>query len=131
MVHMMRGSIHIWFQYVWYSVIAVMYRNGPNVNEYKQCQICYFMQWEQERVYMIGKTLKETIHGMKGMACKRRGNFPFMVVLVKSFVDTFMMEEAVDPINEPVCKHYKRHHLYHNSSITCVNKKEPQILCQC
>ena len=39
------------------------------------------------------------------MTCKRGGNFPSVVVFVKVFVQPFVVESSVDPVDEAIREH--------------------------
>ena len=47
---------------------------------------------------------------MKGVACERGGDFPFMVVLVDVFVHVLVVQETVYPVNAGVCEKYEGKH---------------------
>lgn len=59
--------------------------NGPDIDQDVQTQVNHLVQWEDERVYVVRQTLKEAIHGVKSMTCKRSRDLPdvmrFMDVL--------------------------------------------------
>ena len=51
---------------------------------------------------MVRQTLGETVHGMEGVARKRRRHDPLVVRLVQRLVYLWMVQTPVDPVDEEI-----------------------------
>ena len=76
----------------------------PNGNEDEQPQVCTFLQRKNQRVDMVGQTLRPSIQRMKRITGERRRYCPFMVWFVKPAVKERVMQATMDPINPAICE---------------------------
>lgn len=83
-------------------ILPVVDKNGPEVNEGEEKDVCELLQREQEREEVVRDGLSEAVEWMEGMGRKGRRDDPFVVWFVEGFVDSRMVEAAVDPVNEEV-----------------------------
>ena len=65
------------------AVVAVVDGDGPDVDEDVEGQVEHLVQGEEEGVDVVGETLHEAVHRVKGVAGKGRGDLPDVVRLVK------------------------------------------------
>lgn len=76
--------------------------DGPDVNKGKQDDIRNLVKGKDEGKHMIRYTLGETVEGVKGMARVWGGHYPFVMRFVQSFVNSGVMQTAMDPVDEEV-----------------------------
>lgn len=70
------------------AVVAVVDRDGPDVDENIQHQIEYLVEREKEGVDVVRESLQEAIYWMKGMTGKGCGDLPYVVWFVKRLLGT-------------------------------------------
>lgn len=76
--------------------------NCPDVDQDVQTQINHLVQWKDERIYVVRQTLKEAIHRVKCMTCKRSRNLPDVMRFMDVLIHKPMMKASVDPVDEHV-----------------------------
>ena len=62
------------------------------------------MQWKDKGVYMVRQTLKEAVHRVKSMTCKRRGDLPNMMWFMYALVDQSVVQAPMNPVDQHVCE---------------------------
>ena len=72
----MRRAVDIRFQSLWYPVISIMNRDGPQVNKHKQEEVGEFVKGEYEGVNVVGAALQESVDRVESMAGKWCWYFP-------------------------------------------------------
>lgn len=85
-------------------VLTIMDDHSPDIDKDEKRDVCELLEWEQERKYVIWKTLCEAIQRMKSVRCERRGHDPFVMGLVQRLVNTLVVQTAMDPVNTGVCE---------------------------
>lgn len=76
--------------------------NGPDIDQDVQTQVNHLVQWEDERVYVVRQTLKEAVHGVKSMTCKRSRDLPDVMRFMDVLVYKSVMKASVDPVDQHV-----------------------------
>lgn len=71
-----------------HAVVAVVDRNGPDVDENVEEQVEELVEGEEEGVEVVGEALQEAVHWMEGVAGEGGGDLPNMVWFVKQLMDT-------------------------------------------
>jgi len=82
----------------------IMDVNSPNVDKQEQTQVKPVVNGKYQHKQLVGKPLKKSIHGMKGM---RRIGCSFdelMMRLVDVRVDRWVVQSTVNPINQTVAE---------------------------
>lgn len=69
------------------TIVTVVDRDGPDVDENVKGQIEHLVKGEEEGVDVVWESLHEAVHWMKGMAGKGSGDLPQVVWFVKQFVN--------------------------------------------
>lgn len=85
-------------------VLSVVDEDGPDVDEGKEGNVREFLQREQEWKEVVWNRLREAIERMERMRGVRGGHDPLVMRLVQRFVDEWVMQPAVDPVDEAVRK---------------------------
>jgi len=80
-------------------VFAVVDQDGPDVDEDEEEDVCEFRKWEQEGEDVVGKALGVAVGGVERVRGEGRGHDPLVVRLVDVFVDAWVVETAVDPVD--------------------------------
>lgn len=70
------------------TVVAIVDRNGPDVDENVQGQVEHLVEGEEEGVDVVRESLHETVDWMKGMAGEGGGDLPDVVWFVKQLLET-------------------------------------------
>lgn len=78
--------------------------DSPDVDEDEKTQVRKLLKRENKGKDMIGYTLSETIQRVERMAGVRGWHDPFVMRLVKPFIEGWVMETPVDPVNETIGK---------------------------
>ena len=84
------------------DVLTVVNQDSPDVDEGEEEDVGEFLQREQEREDVIGQGLSPAVQWVEGVRGVRRWHNPFVVRLVKGFVQTRVVETTVDPVDEEV-----------------------------
>lgn len=58
------------------AVVAVVDRDGPDVDKHIEGQVEHLVEREQEGVDVVRQPLHEAVHWVKGVACKGSGDLP-------------------------------------------------------
>ena len=74
----------------------------PEVYENKEGHECKFLQGEDERKQVVWYALGKTVYWMESVAGERRRHDPFVMRFVECFVDTWVVQATMDPINAKV-----------------------------
>ena len=74
-------------------------QHSPEIDEDEECYVGKLLQWEQERKKMIGYALRKPVHGMEGVTCERCRHDPFVMWFVQRFVNQWVMQTPVDPVD--------------------------------
>lgn len=99
MICMMSGSVDNGLQNLGNSVISIVNRHRPNIDENEERQINVFIQREYEREQVVRNALQETVHRMKSVTCKWSWHLPSVMNLVQILVHGAMVQSAMDPVN--------------------------------
>lgn len=75
-------TIDEFFQHFWDPVVPVMNGDSPYVDKDIEAQVEQLVQGEEERVDVVGQTLKETIHRVESVAGKGSRDLPDVVRLM-------------------------------------------------
>lgn len=84
------------------DVLAVVDKNSPDVDEKEQSNVGELLQRKEEGEDVIRKRLSVSVERMEGMRCEWTGHDPFVVRLVEGFVDGFVVQAAVNPVNAEI-----------------------------
>ena len=87
-----------------YGLEKLTDQHRPHSDKHKQPQICPLLQRKEQRVYMVGETLRPSIQRVKRIAGERCRHRPFMVWFVKPAIDERVMQTTVYPVNPTVCE---------------------------
>lgn len=71
-----------------HTVVAIVDRNGPDVDKDVEGQVQNLMEGEEEGVEVVREALEEAVQGMEGVAGEGGGDLPYVVRFVKQLVDT-------------------------------------------
>lgn len=77
------------------SVVAIMYRDSPDVDENIETQVQHLVEREEEGVDVVREPLQESVHWVEGVARKGSWDFPYVVRFVKELSKN-EMEEFID-----------------------------------
>ena len=102
------GSIYNWAVG---NVLSVMDEHRPEVDKAEENDVGQFLQREDERKHMIRHTLRPAVEGVEGVGGVWARHNPLVVRLMKSLVDTWVVEAAVNPVNEEVREEDKQREL--------------------
>ena len=83
-------------------VFSVVDHDGPDVDEREQANIRQFLQGEYEWEDVVWYALGKAIKWVESVARKRCRHDPFVMRLMKCFVDLWVMEATVDPVYQEV-----------------------------
>ena len=83
-------------------ILAVVDEDGPDIDEGEQGDVRQLLQREKEREDVVGQALAPAIDWVKGVTCVGCWHDPFVVWLVERLVHTWMVEAAVDEVDEAV-----------------------------
>ncbi len=72
--------------------------DSPEVDEGEKGNICELLEREDERKEVVWYTLRETIHGVEGVAGVRCRHDPLVMRFVQGPVNFGMMQPPVDPV---------------------------------
>lgn len=76
------------------TIVTIVDRDGPDVDENVQGQVEHFVQGEEEGVNVVWESLQEAVYRMKGMAGKRSGDLPYVVWFVKELLWDMRIERS-------------------------------------
>lgn len=86
-IGMMRSSVDEFLQQPGDPVVAVVNGDGPHVNKHVEAQVEYLVQGEEERVDVVGQSLKKAVYGVESVAGERSRDLPdvvrFMEMLIR------------------------------------------------
>jgi hypothetical protein len=68
------------------------------------------VQWKDKGVYMVRQTLKDSVHRVKSMTCKRRGYLLNMMRFMYVLVDQSVVQAPMNPVDQHVCKKEEGYH---------------------
>lgn len=68
------------------------------------------MQWKDKGVYMVRQTLKEAVHRVKSMTCKRRGDLPDMMRFMYVLVEQSVVQTPMNPVDQHVREEEEGYH---------------------
>lgn len=83
MISVMGRAIDNVFQETWDTVVAIMNRDGPDIDGNVETQVGHLVQRKEERVDVIRNTLQKAIHGVESVTCEGCSNLPAMMGLVQ------------------------------------------------
>jgi hypothetical protein len=86
------------------NIFAIMDQYSPNVDEDEEKHVCELLQREDKREHVIWDRLREPVYWVK---CMRRvwcWHNPFVMWLVQTLVERWMMQAAMDPVDEVICE---------------------------
>lgn len=84
------------------DVFAIVDEDCPDVDEGEQGDVCELLERENEREDVVGEALHKAINRVEGVRCIGCGYDPFVMGFVEGFVDSGMVQTAVDPIDEEI-----------------------------
>lgn len=90
--------------------VTIMNGNGPDIDQDVQTQVHHLVQGEDERVYVVWQTLKEAVHGVKGMACEGSSDLPDVMRLMDVLIHKPVMKASVDPVDQHVSEEEEGQH---------------------
>ena len=108
MVHVVGRAVDERLQRLRDTVVAVVYRDRPHVDEKIEDQVDELVHREEEHVDVVRETLSEAVQGMEGVTGERARDLPLVVWLVY-LVDERMVQPPVDPVDDKVSEHDERH----------------------
>ena len=96
---MVSGPVDNRSQHLGNSVVSIVNRHSPDIDENEQHQVNIFVQREQEGEQVIREALKKTIYRMECVTCKWSWNLPSVMDLVQILIHKAMVQSAMDPVN--------------------------------
>ena len=83
-------------------VFAVVDEDGPDVDEDEEGDVGKLGEGEQEGEHVVRQRLGVAVQRVEGVRGKGRGHDPLVVRLVDVLVDAWVVQTAVDPIDQRV-----------------------------
>jgi len=83
-------------------VLAIVDQDGPDVDEGEERDVGEFLERKDEWEDVVWDALGEAVEWVEGVRCVRRWHDPFVVRLVETLVDHWMVQAAVDPVDAEV-----------------------------
>lgn len=87
------------------DVLPVVDHDGPDLDKGEESNVCKFLEWEDEWEDVVWHALAVTVEGVESMRSVRCWHNPFVVRLVKAFVDERVVQSSVDPVDTEVGEH--------------------------
>lgn len=78
-IGVVRSSIDEPLQQPWDPVVTIMNGDGPYINKHIEAQVEYLVQGEEERVDVVGQSLKKAIYRVESVAGERSRDLPDVV----------------------------------------------------
>lgn len=78
-IGVMCSSVDKFLQQPWDPVVTIMNGDGPYVNKHIEAQVEYLVQGEEERVDVVGYSLKKAIYRVECVAGERSRDLPEVV----------------------------------------------------
>lgn len=98
-IGVMCSSVDEFLQQPWDPVVTIMNGDGPYVNKHIEAQVEYLVQGEEERVDVVGYSLKKAIYRVECVAGERSRDLPEVVRFMETLIDQFVMQESVNPVD--------------------------------
>lgn len=83
-------------------VLPVVDHDGPDLDEGEEGDVGEFLQREDEGEEVVGHALGEAVERVEGVRGEWRRHDPFVVWFVESSVEDWVVQAAVDPVDEAV-----------------------------
>lgn len=109
-IGVMCSPVDEFLQQAWDSVVTIVNGYGPYVNKHIKAQVQNLVQGKDERVDVVGQSLKEAVNGVECMAGKRSRDLPDVVGFMEMLIDQFMMQETMNPVDAHVGKKEEGEH---------------------
>nr|POE65074.1 hypothetical protein CFP56_34742 [Quercus suber] len=87
------------------DVLAVVDHDGPDLDEGEEGDVGELLQREDEGEEVVGHALRVAVERVEGVRGVRGGHDPFVVGLVDAFVQDWVVQRAVDPVDAEVGEH--------------------------
>ncbi|KAB8349513.1 hypothetical protein FH972_023539 [Carpinus fangiana] len=84
------------------GVLAVVDHDGPQVHKGEEADVGELGEGEDEGEDVVGDALGEAVERVEGVAGKGGRHYPLVVGLVQVLVDAWVVQAAVDPVDEEV-----------------------------
>lgn len=101
-IGVMCSSVDEFLQQPWDPVVTIVNGDGPYVNKHIKAQVEYLVQRKEERVNVVGESLKEAVDGVESVAGKGSRDLPDVVRFMEMLIDQFVMQETVNPVDAHV-----------------------------
>lgn len=75
----MCSSVDEFLHHPWDPVVTIVNWDGPYINKHIEAQVEYLVQGKEERVDVVGQTLKKAVHRVESVAGERSRDFPDVV----------------------------------------------------
>jgi len=92
-------------------IFPIMDHDSPEINKGKKSNVSKFVEREQKGVKMIRNPLCISVQRMKSMTCKRGWHDPFMMRLMNILIDLWMVQSAMNPINQEIGEEHEEREL--------------------
>ena len=94
------------------DIFSVMDEDCPDLHEGEKSQVGKLLQWEDEREEVVGQRLRPSVNGVESNSRIWGRHNPFVVRLVHMFVDRWVVQASVDPVDQEVGEKNEEWELY-------------------